>query len=288
MNYSELKARRGESKKIPPIPRRAKVIARRKKSVAKMAQRIASIPASSGHVHSCVSPEMFITTIREIVSEFKNTVRLDRELIVAQHQVIQRFIKKMNDDDFTLIEKDEDVRVSDENESCASDFTDEELTEIERRNKKIKEELEESSSQLPPVLSPTWSELGIIDATNLEDVHDRIQEGFQPAVFTELADKLGVSDRSLANKLNLSYTTLHRRKKGNVFTAAESEKVFHIVEILKKAIETFQDEELAVEWLKSPAPEFEGKIPLDLAATTTIGKNKVIHELNKKMNWTYV
>jgi putative toxin-antitoxin system antitoxin component (TIGR02293 family) len=67
----------------------------------------------------------------------------------------------------------------------------------------------------------------------------------------------------------LSRATFHRREADHKpLSAAETDALLRHAFLFKKAVEVFEDEDQAREWLKSPQYGLGGAVPLDLAATT--------------------
>ena len=82
---------------------------------------------------------------------------------------------------------------------------------------------------------------------------EQLRHGFLYDEFEVLRRWLDVSDEQLANWLDISRATLHRRKKTGHFDKNESDRIARLARVFGKAFELFGSEEAAREWLKSPA-----------------------------------
>lgn len=95
-----------------------------------------------------------------------------------------------------------------------------------------------------------------------------LEGGLSGNLFKEICDLLDISEKRLAGIINLSVSTLAQRKKRGYFSATESERLYRILNLYKKAVQTFDgDPEEAREWLKSSAFGLGDAIPLDFART---------------------
>lgn len=102
----------------------------------------------------------------------------------------------------------------------------------------------------------------------------RIRQGMPMAEFQALAEWLEISDDQLAPLLGISRATLHRRRKAGHLESPESERIVRFARLLGRAVEVFEDEAAAREWLKSPAVAFSGESPLSFA-DTEVGAREV-------------
>ena len=96
---------------------------------------------------------------------------------------------------------------------------------------------------------------------------EQLRHGFLYDEFEVLRRWLDVSDEQLANWLDISRATLHRRKKTGHFDKNESDRIARLARVFGKAFELFGSEEAAREWLKSPAHAMSGETPIAFCDT---------------------
>ena len=102
-------------------------------------------------------------------------------------------------------------------------------------------------------------------AKPLSDDITRVEGGYPFAVFDTLAERLGVSQARLAAVLNISSSTLQRRRNGT-FSVAESGRIYQLEALVALAEKTVGDRGDAVRWLTTHNPNL-GATPLDLTRT---------------------
>ena len=96
---------------------------------------------------------------------------------------------------------------------------------------------------------------------------NELRNGFLYDEFEVLGRWLDVSDEQLANWLDISRATLHRRKKAGHFDKNESDRIARLARVFGKAYELFGTEEAAREWLKSAAHAMSGETPIAFCDT---------------------
>lgn len=96
---------------------------------------------------------------------------------------------------------------------------------------------------------------------------ERVREGLPMAEFRALLDLLSLPEEELGRLLGMSPATLNRRKKSARLTMAESERVVRFARLFGLAMEVFDEEGAACEWLKTENPGTAGERPLSYADT---------------------
>jgi putative toxin-antitoxin system antitoxin component (TIGR02293 family) len=81
----------------------------------------------------------------------------------------------------------------------------------------------------------------------------KIKKGFPARSFEKLRNKLDVSEKALSKVLNIAVTTLARRKNAGWLSFEEFERLFRLVCLYEKAVEVFEDPQMARKWLKKPS-----------------------------------
>ena len=109
---------------------------------------------------------------------------------------------------------------------------------------------------------------------NLPQMIKSIKNGLPISKFQKLRDNLGVPDKDLAKYIRIPKSTLSIRKRKGKFSFVESERLYRIQRLFTKALEVFEDVDLARKWLKEDAYGLGDKSPLEYAATE-IGAREV-------------
>ena len=87
---------------------------------------------------------------------------------------------------------------------------------------------------------------------------------------TALIEQLGIAPRTAARRLT--------RKES--LSTTESERVLRLARVLARAIEVFESQDAAKQWLQETSMALGGRKPIDLLATD-IGTEVVLNELGK-------
>ena len=95
----------------------------------------------------------------------------------------------------------------------------------------------------------------------------KIKKGLPARSFERLRKNLDVSEKALSKILHIAITTLTRRKNAGRFSFEESERLFRVACLYDKAVEVFEDPQMARKWLKEPSWALGDAIPLQYADT---------------------
>ncbi len=106
-----------------------------------------------------------------------------------------------------------------------------------------------------------------IRTENLNELILLLKQGFPVSSFSQLSEKMGVPEKSLATTVNIPQRTLSRRKKEGRFKTDESERLLRLAGLYERAMEVFGDEDLTRQWFHAPIKGFGGKTPLEFADT---------------------
>ena len=107
-----------------------------------------------------------------------------------------------------------------------------------------------------------------------------IRQGLSSAAVDSLAKTLRVTQSELAVALGIPERTLARRKKEGTLNSEESAKLVRLARVVGRASETFEDLDIALDWLKSPNAALSGATPLSLL-DTDIGAESVMDTLGR-------
>lgn len=96
-----------------------------------------------------------------------------------------------------------------------------------------------------------------------------IDQGFESDTFSRLAAYYGITNKELANYLQIPSATLARRLEANQFNSVESDKIYRGLRILSHARDLFEgDQKAAAEWCLKPAVGLGDEIPLALSRSS--------------------
>lgn len=93
------------------------------------------------------------------------------------------------------------------------------------------------------------------------------KKGLGTDLFSKVADCIGVSERRLADTVDITVSTLTRRKRAGRFTTSESERLYRLIRIYHRAVDVLGSEESARQWLATPVMALGWEKPLDYADT---------------------
>ena len=113
-----------------------------------------------------------------------------------------------------------------------------------------------------------------------------MKAGLDVRVFVDLARRLGVSEARLAEVTGIPPTTLGRRKRGGNLAPDEGEHVLRLAALLERAVQVFEEESDAADWLRTPNLALDGITPLALA-DTELGAREVDDLLGRLEHGVY-
>lgn len=91
---------------------------------------------------------------------------------------------------------------------------------------------------------------------------------------------IGIGQSELSRALDIPERTLARRKKEGVLSRDESGKLVRLAQVIERAVEVFEDERAALNWLKNPNAALGGTSPLSLL-DTELGSMAVVNTLGR-------
>ena len=107
-----------------------------------------------------------------------------------------------------------------------------------------------------------------------------LREGLSAAAIDAMTKTIRVTRAELATALCIPERTLARRKKEGRLNSEESAKLVRLARVVGRALETFEDLDAALDWLKSPNAALSGASPLSLL-DTDIGAESVTDTLGR-------
>jgi putative toxin-antitoxin system antitoxin component (TIGR02293 family) len=119
-----------------------------------------------------------------------------------------------------------------------------------------------------------------VPANELE-LADMAREGFPSTTLSRLSSSLGWTRAALIEQLGIAPRTASRRlTRREPLSTTESERVLRLARVLARAVEVFESQDAAKEWLQGASAALGERKPIDLLATD-IGTEVVLNELGK-------
>lgn len=119
-----------------------------------------------------------------------------------------------------------------------------------------------------------------IQPTNVEGIIHLLREGLPANAFDKLRDRLHITDHRLSKIVQIPKRTLSRRRSSGRLKTDESERVLRIAWVYEKAVDVFESDTAAQNWLKKPARGLGYHIPLEYA-DTDLGAQEIIKLLGR-------
>ncbi len=96
-------------------------------------------------------------------------------------------------------------------------------------------------------IMPDQVDLNINPQNPAELIHI-LKQGFATKMFNQVADRLQVSEKRLAATVNIAVSTLTRRKHEGRLTVGESDRLYRMIRVFKRAVEVLGSEDSARRW----------------------------------------
>lgn len=96
-----------------------------------------------------------------------------------------------------------------------------------------------------------------------------VRNGLPYSALERMRQRLGVSDKLLAQALAVSTRTLSRRRQQGRLASAESDRLVLLAEVFALATQAFDSDEAARQWLHRPHALLGSESPLDRMDTVT-------------------
>lgn len=112
-----------------------------------------------------------------------------------------------------------------------------------------------------------WVDLGIVDknTSRTEAVH----QGYRPFVYKNIIEKAKLSQDEFHKATHIPVSTIKCKLKNNErFSTQESDAMYRLAALLKLAIDLFEDEKRALEWIRESVYGLDGNRPIDMVSTT--------------------
>ncbi len=107
-----------------------------------------------------------------------------------------------------------------------------------------------------------------------------VRQGISAGALDAVVRVMGIGLSELSRALDIPERTLARRKKEGVLSAEESGKIVRLAQVIERAVDVFEDERAAMNWLKSPNAALGGSTPFSLL-DTELGSVAVVSTLGR-------
>lgn len=107
-----------------------------------------------------------------------------------------------------------------------------------------------------------------------------VRQGLPAGAVDAAVRTVGMAQGELARALDIPERTLARRKREGVLNREESAKLVRLARIVERAAEVFEDERMALDWLKSANAALGGVAPVSLL-DTDLGAAAVMETLGR-------
>jgi len=131
----------------------------------------------------------------------------------------------------------------------------------------------------------TWTATGLLGGANVLghvpndlDWIRLVRGGLPFNCLVAFGKNLGLPLKEVAHYINVSPTTLARRRQIGHLSPIESERLLRVAKVIAQAIDLFESAETAMEWLREPHALLGGATPISLL-DTEIGAKLVAREL---------
>jgi putative toxin-antitoxin system antitoxin component (TIGR02293 family) len=114
----------------------------------------------------------------------------------------------------------------------------------------------------------------------LQDLMQITRQGIVRNAVDSIAKLLGLSTADLARYLHVSERTLQRYSFDKELSPELSDRLIQIAKVYAKALEVFEDESTAVDWLKYPNRALGDTVPMDYLDNSS-GVEIILDELTR-------
>lgn len=107
-----------------------------------------------------------------------------------------------------------------------------------------------------------------------------VRQGLPAGVVDAAVRTVGMAKAELAQALDIPERTLARRKREGVLSREESAKLVRLARLVERAAEVFEDQVMALDWLKAPNAALGAVAPISLL-DTDLGASAVLETLGR-------
>lgn len=128
--------------------------------------------------------------------------------------------------------------------------------------------------------------LAVLSQLPQAELIEAITAGLPTHLARELARRMGIKLDDLATLLRLNPRTLQRRLDDGVFNLSESERLWELARLFRRAVEVLESEAGAVHWFKSRIQALGWATPLSYVRTA-VGLRELENILGRIENGVY-
>lgn len=118
------------------------------------------------------------------------------------------------------------------------------------------------------------------EVNSLDDLRKITCQGITQTSIDALAKHLSLSDQEMIKFLHISKRTLKRYEADHLLSPEITDHLVQLAKVYTRAVETFEDQETAIKWLKEPCMAIGNIKPLDYL-TNSSGIEMVLDELGR-------
>jgi len=107
-----------------------------------------------------------------------------------------------------------------------------------------------------------------------------VREGIAVSCMAAVANAVGISSRELARVLDMAPPNWARRTRESVLSRSESGKMVRLAQVVERAVEVFEEQATALDWLKAVNDVFSVASPLYML-DTELGAGVVMKVLGR-------
>jgi putative toxin-antitoxin system antitoxin component (TIGR02293 family) len=100
----------------------------------------------------------------------------------------------------------------------------------------------------------------------------QIREGLPYSALESLGSRMQATNAELAQMLGVSVRMLGQRRRGGVLSSKESERLFRVACVIERAMDVFDDQDNALDWMSSPIIVLRSATPFSLLDTDIGGQ----------------
>ena len=126
-----------------------------------------------------------------------------------------------------------------------------------------------TTATIPDIRDPFgYAKMIGIKASDRLELSEKVQAGFPFKSFVILTRSMEVTNKELAELVQISDRTLNRRQKEGKLKADESGRLLRLARIFSLAVDLFEGDETATQkWLSSDNRALKGESPLEASRT---------------------
>lgn len=130
--------------------------------------------------------------------------------------------------------------------------------------------------------------LGFKKSLSAFEIIDIARKGIKVSTAKKVIDQIEINQEELAEYSGINKRTLSRRfrESAKSFTPEESEKIIRLAKVYTEAVDVFDEQSKALEWLKRPNKALKNELPISLL-DSEFGAEQVLNVLGRIREGVY-